>query len=207
MILLIGCSKHKHRHLKVGPAVQIYVGSLFVAGMQWAKENAADVWILSAKYGWIRPTTIIHTYNQRLRGAPFFGWPEGDGFYLGGADYFGSAPGRFQPLVPSGNLGEMLSALHRLLRRKPARAKGNRPMANRGVAYSIYRWLLEKPLTRADLKKKVKAAFPHAAESTVDTQLSQARIGNERNCTLHHQGDLWWLTPRKTTLAQSNVAR
>ena len=81
-LLLLSCSARK-AVVKKAPAGEMYTGALFIAGMKWAKENRFRVLILSAKYGWLTPETVIETYNTK-RTTPYEGtWPAGEGFYLG----------------------------------------------------------------------------------------------------------------------------
>jgi hypothetical protein len=100
MILLIACSEQKSAFS--GPASKVYTGVLFQLGLRYATVHGYDAWLLSAKYGFIRPDTIIEPYDDVFpRHKPYSGpWPDGIGFYVGGQSYFGKAPARIQPLVP-----------------------------------------------------------------------------------------------------------
>lgn len=99
--------------------------------MQYAFENDLDVHILSAKYGFITPETVIERYDER-RTTPYDGaWPEGRGYYLGGQVYFGKAPERFKTLIPGcTSQGALVAKLSSLVTAKPP--KRLRPTMARG---------------------------------------------------------------------------
>lgn len=53
-----------------GGARQVYGASrLFRAAYQWATVQGFEIYILSAKYGLLRPTDRIESYQQTLVGA------------------------------------------------------------------------------------------------------------------------------------------
>lgn|SRR5574343_20052 len=160
-LLLIACSANKHRYLKSGRADEIYVGTLLRAGIVWAEENDHDVWILSAKYGWIRRDTIIETYNQKRKDNNVESWPEGEGFYLGGSLYFGQAPDRFKPLVPPNKPGYMAQSLIKLLR-EPNRVKGSlRKLQEGSVKWYIQERLLTgEQILKCDLLSFLSREYP-----------------------------------------------
>lgn len=89
--LLISCSKSKRRFFRPMPAKFVYDGTLFRLLLRYAAQERLKPLILSAKYGFISPDTLIEYYDQRLR-RPYEGpWPEGTGFYGGGRFYFRNA--------------------------------------------------------------------------------------------------------------------
>jgi hypothetical protein len=195
-ILLLACSAAKQRHLKKGQARDIYVGTLFQAGMTWAEENDVEVLILSAKYGWITPETIIETYNQRRKNSDAIPlWPAGSGYYLGGTAYFGRAPERFKSLVPFGPLGEMVRATLALLK-NPKLAKTLRQQKVAGITWWLFEWLRTGRHTKDELWVKLQEKFPDGhpkMRNTIDIQLTQKRIGDERDCYLRRDGKVFWL--------------
>ena len=196
-ILLVACSGHKHRHLKRGPARDIYVGSLFRAGLAYAAENDMACLILSAKYGWVLPETEIETYNQKLT-IQFNGpWPSGSGYFVGGSLYFGKAPESWRPLVTPGPIGKMTSNLLSLLR-DPTQILGSlRRMKEGGVTDTIAKLLAERPISKMEILTELLFRFPGRKnmEATINAQLYQKRIGDERLVTLHQNGHLFWTTP------------
>lgn len=100
MKLLLSCTKKKNWNLGTGPASKIYLGDLFYLGLHYAKLTQWDVLIFSAKYGWIKPETVISCYDDILTKPHDEPWPEGYGLYLGGQLYFKNCPIRFQALIP-----------------------------------------------------------------------------------------------------------
>lgn len=71
-----------------------------ILGLQFADKFDLEPFILSGKYGIITPNTIVDNYDHfcpRYNGH----WPEYDGWWLGGKNYFKNAPVRFQPLIPN----------------------------------------------------------------------------------------------------------
>lgn len=121
--LLIACSAHKNRLLGEGPAKEMYAGTLFALAMLYAAENNLQVLILSAKYGFISPDTVIKRYDTKFTKAYSGPWPEGEGWYVGGSLYFANAPSRFKPLLPTDlKYGERTSYLKGLLINQPTSA-------------------------------------------------------------------------------------
>jgi hypothetical protein len=113
-ILLMACSKAKLK--EPAEAWRMYRGAIFRKGWALAERNGWQVYILSAKYGWLAPSDVIEPYEQKRTSVYRDGvWPPGSGFYLGGRLYFGAAPERFKPLVPALQMGYQLQALCRLL--------------------------------------------------------------------------------------------
>ena len=111
-LIILACSAKKLDH--AARAVDIYQGSIFKFGLQYANTNRYDVVILSALHGFLQPGTVIEPYNVKMK-KPYVGpWPVGEGFYVGGQLYFAKAPPRFQPLVPPAQLGYMLQSLKQL---------------------------------------------------------------------------------------------
>lgn len=113
-LLLVSCSARKIRGRT--RAANLYRGVLFRLALKYAKRNGLSVMILSAKYGFVHPDQILDYYNQKLEG-PYEGpFPDGQGFYVGSALYFGNVPDRFRPLLPPGlSIGRMVGALKKLL--------------------------------------------------------------------------------------------
>lgn len=61
---LVACSKSKLSVTTV--AGDLYTGRLFRLSCQWAKQNCDEWWILSGKYGVVRPDTVIEPYELAL---------------------------------------------------------------------------------------------------------------------------------------------
>jgi len=65
LIVLVGCVKSKREGY--WPASQLYCGPLWEARWELAQALAPDeVWILSARYGPLRPDQEVESYEQRL---------------------------------------------------------------------------------------------------------------------------------------------
>lgn len=124
MVVLLACSKDKQPNVTACAAGELYTGQLFRKGKAIAQASGIPFFILSAKYGFLKPTTVVETYDTKFK-TPYAGpfppepW---HGFYLGGELYFKHAPMRFERLVPRGAIGEMLGSLS-ALQRKPADAE------------------------------------------------------------------------------------
>lgn len=115
MILILACSKKKV-DLPQCRAGDLYLGSIYTKGKAIAEQAGLQTWILSAKYGFLHPDTIVDNYDQKFT-KPYNGiMPPAPyhGFYLGGQLYFKNMPRSFQPLVPSMQMGYMLQALTKL---------------------------------------------------------------------------------------------
>ena len=115
MVIILACSKDKapDAFCKAG---DLYRGSIYTKGKDIATKLGIPFFILSAKYGFLNPGTVIENYNVKFKKAfpgPFPPEPW-HGFYLGGALYFQNAPKRFEPLVPPSAMGFMLQNLKRL---------------------------------------------------------------------------------------------
>ena len=114
-VVLLACSKSKvpDARCRVG---ELYTGQLFLKGKDIATRAGLEFWILSAKYGFVHPETEVDNYDVKFK-KPYDGqWPPQDyyGWFLGGQLYFKNAPPRFVPLVPKGQIGEMLRSLTEL---------------------------------------------------------------------------------------------
>lgn len=98
--LLLACSSAKNAELVRGPASEVYAGRLFRLGLTYAERVGMPVLILSAKYGFITPETIIEPYDDFMRRTYQGPWPDlPEAVYLGGSKYFGKAPKHFTSLV------------------------------------------------------------------------------------------------------------
>lgn len=89
----------------------MYNGTIHKKGKAIALAHGIPYVILSAKYGFIKPTTVIEYYDQKFE-KPFKGWAPvvapWHGFVCGGQGlYFKHAPKRFESLTPKLPLGEM----------------------------------------------------------------------------------------------------
>lgn len=117
-LLLLACSAKK-RDADEWAAIELYRGTLFRAGRQWAEENGYNILILSALYGWVSPEVVIKPYDKRRKMSdPPPDWrvvAGRSGFYLGGQAYFRTAPASFKPLVPRLPMGKMVQAAIALL--------------------------------------------------------------------------------------------
>lgn len=121
MVLVLACSKNKV-NLPSGRAGDFYTGTIHKKGKAIAQAVGLPIWILSAKYGFIHPDTIIEQYDEKFK-KPYAGpFPPAPwhGFYLGGSLYFKNMPQSFQPLVKPQQIGYMLSELT-VLEKNPAR--------------------------------------------------------------------------------------
>lgn len=197
-ILLLACSALKSRNLVTGPASSIYIGTMVVGGLRWAKENGYEVLILSAKYGWITPDTIIETYNLKLKKKFQGPWPDGEGHYLGGQLYFGNAPSRFTPLV-TGSCGIVRGKLNALV------GGGATIKAEGTVTKVILDTLLAGPVDKVTLSKiLLQKCGPHPTgyRRTINSQLSAPRQAKENLVTLKkknsHFGIQYWFEPIPT---------
>lgn len=65
MIALIGCVKSKAKTKCM--AKDMYTSPLFKMSYRYAKTITDDVYILSAKYGLIKDTTVISPYEETLK--------------------------------------------------------------------------------------------------------------------------------------------
>lgn len=194
-LLLLACSKYKNRFLARGPAREMYTGTLFVYGLQYAKEQGLECLILSAKYGWLRPDEFIDRYDEKRR-RPFDGpWPEGRGVYVGGEMYFGRSPERFVPLVDAKTMSQWIVGVGALLRERP-KVK-SRPQKVGGITWELYRFLLSGPKTRDEMYVYLSQKFGEnpLMKATIVAQTTANRIGKERGATLHREGDRFWLAP------------
>lgn len=115
MCLILACSKLKVPDA-TSPALDMYRGSIFKKGRAIGEVAGLPMFILSAKYGFLKPDTVIDNYDQKFK-KPYNGvMPDRPwhGFYLGGQLYFKNMPKAFKPLVPSMQMGYMLKALKHL---------------------------------------------------------------------------------------------
>ena len=67
MIVVINCGKQKATEAR--PAYALYTGSFFRTSMQWARCYAPqkNIYIISARYGIVRSTTVLQPYDQRIK--------------------------------------------------------------------------------------------------------------------------------------------
>jgi hypothetical protein len=197
MLLLIACSKLKHRHLKEGKACDIYKGYLLTYGLQYAKENNLRPLILSAKYGFITPDMIIESYDMKRETEYNGKWPKGSGYFLGGKKYFSNAPRRFRALVDQRqSYAEQRRQLLGMLKSTP-KIKDTSLQKQDGVCASIYKLLCESRLTKQDLLyalNDLHGLHPKRM-STINAQLRQARMGVERNCIIRQHDNYYWIEP------------
>lgn len=64
MYIFLSCVKQKQN--KPCEAKDMYISSLFKGSYKYAKQLGGDIYILSAKYGLLKPDTIIEPYEQTL---------------------------------------------------------------------------------------------------------------------------------------------
>lgn len=67
MICLIACGKKKRTY--PCRAMDMYIGTLFRARLAFAEMKQYTIYIISAKYGLLRPTDIISPYNKTMNNA------------------------------------------------------------------------------------------------------------------------------------------
>jgi hypothetical protein len=69
VLVVIGCSKSKigYDHTVKRQAREMYTGSLFKAAREYANAKGFDYGIISAKYGYLHPDTVIEGYDKFLR--------------------------------------------------------------------------------------------------------------------------------------------
>lgn len=210
-LLLICCANHKNRFFEELPAREMYGGVLTRGGIRYAEENGMDAHILSAEYGFITPDTVIRRYTKRFtESQPYRGiFPDGEGLYLGGPAYFKNAPERFKPLLPPNlPLGKMTSALLGLLinRELPSVPRKQKVA---GKTWYLYRWLVEAASSGGIVKEEAYFRLveifgeDELMRSTVNTQFSQCRVGEERGCFLRREGDRFWLEPKPGIMLSS----
>lgn len=192
-LLLLSCSKEKAAASCA--AVDMYRGPLFSSGRSYAESRGLEIKILSAKYGFLDPQTIIDPYDEKMQETYAGPWPAGDGFYFGGSLYFRNAPPCFQPLVPFGTQGKMVSMLgcldtisrEELFLRKRVR----------GVVQAIFDICTTRKITKDALIEELYLEFGSRRSQlriTVNCQLRQTRMGKERNCTVHFEDGCFYLT-------------
>lgn len=187
-LLLLACSKSKNELFIKGKAIDLYTGSLFLAGKRFAEENKLKILILSAKYGFIEPETEIDNYNEKFK-KPYSGpFPEGSGFYLGGPLYFKNAPDRFQSLVPPGKLGDMISLVREKLKDQTDLKKVG------SKTYSLYEFFRDGKHTKEEAYEFLCSIYgvDEKMRSTINTQLSNVRMGKERNGQVFREGNLYY---------------
>ena len=190
MLLLLACSSSKKKDPGDLPAYLRYTGSLFRAGLTLSEEKGWEVLILSAKFGFVRKEALLPYYDNKFKKAYNGLWPDGEGAYLGGPLYFSNAPSSFKPLVPNGlPIGEMVKQTQLLLEDPGLRSAY-------GVTATHYKALRSGKYTKDDLKALLDREYPTGhprMHATVDIQLRQGRIGDERGCWLRKEGDRYWL--------------
>lgn len=193
-LLILACS-----HLKAGKACQakhMYKGRMFKAGYAYARRQRWGVAILSAKYGIIRPDTVIEPYDEKLKSMYDGDWPNRWGYYLGSPLYFGNAPSRFQPLVPAASPGTTASYITRLDTIGREALFKWAASDRRGVIQAIYETLMQRSMTKDELFDLLFEEFQSSGvRQTINAQLIQTRIGKERKCTVRRKGDVFWLEP------------
>lgn len=64
---LVGCVKQKRPG--PAPAADLYTSALFRGRRRWVEQTCGRWYILSAKYGLVRPETFLYPYDQTLTGA------------------------------------------------------------------------------------------------------------------------------------------
>lgn len=190
MILLVACSHDKRKGVQRAPAQNLYCGQLTLAALEYGRRMSIPTLILSAKYGFIPPEQVIETYDSKLEAQYEGPWPEGSGWYVGGPVYFGKAPDRFLPLVPPASNGKMVMAINILMH------GGELKSYERGVVQAILEMLLESPHTKDQLWRNLCQEFGYSEsyKKTIQAQVHHGRIDIQRDCTLHKEGDLFWLT-------------
>lgn len=67
-IVLVSCVKSKRA--SKSKAKDLYVSTLFRAQRAYAEKFADEWYILSAKYGLLKPDSVVDTYEETLKGAP-----------------------------------------------------------------------------------------------------------------------------------------
>jgi len=112
MVLVLACSKKKVEDPSC-KAGDLYLGSIYTKGKDIADRLGLPIWILSAKYGFLHPDTVVDNYDQKFKKAFTGPFPPAPwhGFYLGGQLYFKNMPKVFKPLVPPNQMGYMLRDL------------------------------------------------------------------------------------------------
>lgn len=191
-ILILACSGSK---LDVpAMAIDIYQGTLFKRGRAYAEKHGLPVLILSAKLGFIQPTLWVEPYNQRFTDTYRGAWPDGSGYYLGGQDYFGAAPDRFKPLVPSDRIGKMvfymdqLDALGRdeLFRRVHA--------GQRGLNEALVHYLTHGQVTADELLAAMRNEFGNlpGLDKNVKAALRPS-FAKTAGLNLYSNGGVFWL--------------
>lgn len=197
MKLYIACSFSKKPVLQA-KALDLYAGALFNAGKDVADLFGWQIVILSAKYGFIDPDKVIETYDLRMK-KPYEGeWPMEPGWYLGGPNYFRNAPTHIKPLVPAARIGEMVNYVNLLkagLSREEIFATHTKGKP-RGIVQSIYQLLKQNKFSKEELYQQLikEHGETPSIRKTIQAQVSQARIGKEKKCQVHRDGDKYWIT-------------
>lgn len=195
--ILISCSNSKH-NVPGAKAEDLYNGILFNAGMDYALKYKLKVLILSAKYGIIEPSTFIETYDLKMKEAYSGPWPEEPCYYLGGKTYFTNAPSHLLPLVPSASIGIMVYYT-RLLENGVSREaviamhEKGKP---KGIIQSIYYLLKKDKFTKEALYQELIKDHGEtpSMRKTIQAQVSNSRLGKEKKCVVHREGDKFWIT-------------
>ena len=101
-------------------AAEMYLGNVFKLALKYGKLSGKyDIYILSAKYGFIRPSTVIKPYDEVMPKGGYVGvFPKGVGFYVGSKAYFANAPRHVRPLLRSQKIGNIawMGELNRLIK-------------------------------------------------------------------------------------------
>ena len=113
-LLIVSCTKNKNPHGKT--AIEVYSGStMFRHLVEISKIHCLNLWIRSARYGFIEGDHPLSSYDQRLGEGGVFqnsSYPEGSGYWFGAADYFADAPSRFERLLPPMHYGRAEAAMN-----------------------------------------------------------------------------------------------
>lgn len=116
-LFLIACSSAKTCH-RIGPAKRIYNGALLHLCLRLARVKGWEPLILSGRYGFITPDTVIETYNHKIYSRFKGKWPAGRGYFLGGKKYFEGCPPSFKSLLdPKLSYGERQREIHKMIRK------------------------------------------------------------------------------------------
>jgi|SRR3989344_2285289 len=68
VIALVSCSKRKRQGVHI--ASQLYSSPLFRFSFEFAYRTCDEVWILSAKHGFVWPNRMLKSYNLSLKEMP-----------------------------------------------------------------------------------------------------------------------------------------
>lgn len=189
--LVLACSGSKLDH--AARAVDIYQGTLFKRGRAYAEAQGWRIVILSALHGFLDADTVIEPYNKRFTEQFRGPWREDlFGYYLGGQDYFGRAPDRLQPLIPSDRIGKMVFYMEQLsvigrdeLFRRHTKQRG----LTEAIVDNLCKWSLTRDELLAGLNYEFGAlpSFPDLVRTGLKAAAKTA------GKTLHQNGDRFWM--------------